>query len=281
MKRHEYERMFRFEDWYWWYRGLHELVGSEVKQLNLGRVPTILDAGCGTGRMMELLRSRGQVKGRAFGSPLARDLYPRGSTAEVDPRAMPGAPAAVEGFDFSAAAVDLCRQRGVPDCRTMDLNAWDPEADRWDVIISLDVICCSGVRDDRAILEKFHRALAGNGHLIMNLPAFPLLRRTHDLAVSIARRYRRKDLVRDLEARGFRLVYAGYRLPPLFLAVLAKKIIEKISKPRNIESDLRPLPRPFNDWLLGYHRLENRLILRGMRLPFGSSLFVVAAKNGP
>ena len=34
------------------------------------------------------------IKGRAFGSPLARDFYPRASTAEVDPRAKPGAPAA-------------------------------------------------------------------------------------------------------------------------------------------------------------------------------------------
>jgi predicted amidohydrolase YtcJ len=34
-------------------------------------------------------------KGRAFGSPLARGLYPRASTAEVDPQAKPGAPAAV------------------------------------------------------------------------------------------------------------------------------------------------------------------------------------------
>ncbi|MDP2914413.1 MAG: aminopeptidase P N-terminal domain-containing protein, partial [Candidatus Aminicenantes bacterium] len=32
-----------------------------------------------------------RVKGRAFGSPLARGLYPRASTAEVDPRAKPGA----------------------------------------------------------------------------------------------------------------------------------------------------------------------------------------------
>ena len=30
------------------------------------------------------------VKGRAFGSPLARGLYPRASTAEVDPRQSPG-----------------------------------------------------------------------------------------------------------------------------------------------------------------------------------------------
>ncbi len=35
------------------------------------------------------------VKGRAEGSPLARSLYPRASTAEVDSRAKPGAPAAV------------------------------------------------------------------------------------------------------------------------------------------------------------------------------------------
>jgi len=36
------------------------------------------------------------VKGRAFDSPLARDFYPRASTAEADPLAKPGAPAAVE-----------------------------------------------------------------------------------------------------------------------------------------------------------------------------------------
>jgi putative ABC transport system ATP-binding protein len=41
---------------------------------------------------------RPPVKGRAFGSPLARDLYPRASTAEVDPRAKPGAPVAVAGL---------------------------------------------------------------------------------------------------------------------------------------------------------------------------------------
>jgi hypothetical protein len=37
-----------------------------------------------------------RVKGRAFGSPLARGLYPRASTAKVDPRVKPGTPSAVE-----------------------------------------------------------------------------------------------------------------------------------------------------------------------------------------
>ena len=43
-----------------------------------------------------LRRKARRVKGRAFGSPLARDLNPRASTAEVDPRVKPGAPAAAE-----------------------------------------------------------------------------------------------------------------------------------------------------------------------------------------
>jgi len=45
-----------------------------------------------------------EVKGRAFGSPLARGLYPRASTAEVDPRVKPGAPAAV--------AAEVVRSKG-------------------------------------------------------------------------------------------------------------------------------------------------------------------------
>jgi hypothetical protein len=42
------------------------------------------------------VKDKAQIKGRAFGSPLARGSYTRASTAEVDPRVKPGAPAAVE-----------------------------------------------------------------------------------------------------------------------------------------------------------------------------------------
>jgi SAM-dependent methyltransferase len=245
MERNEYEKMFQFENWYWWYRGLHELVCSQVQRFKTDQAPAILDAGCGTGRMIELLGVYGHI----------------------------------EGFDFSAAAIEYCRQRGLRDCRTLDLNEWDPEADRWDIIISLDVICCSGIHDDRIILEKFRRALVENGILIMNLPAFWLLRRAHDRAVSSVRRYHKKDLVGELAALGFRVPYAGYRLPPLFVVIWLKKMVEKISKPQKIESDLRPLPRLLNDLLVGYHRMENTLIRWGVRFPFGSSLFVVAVKN--
>jgi len=62
--------------------------------------------------------SGGPVKGRAFGSPLARGLY-RASTAEVDPRAKPGAPAAVEGLlDIYGALVKRANR--------VRINPWNP-----------------------------------------------------------------------------------------------------------------------------------------------------------
>jgi len=43
---------------------------------------------------MAWLEAADCVKGRAFGSPHARGLYPQACSAEVDPRAKPGAMAA-------------------------------------------------------------------------------------------------------------------------------------------------------------------------------------------
>jgi len=246
MQLNEYDKMFAFENDYWWYRGLHELVESRMRMIRLGRRLMIFDAGCGTGRCAQILEPHGTV----------------------------------EGIDYSAAAIDYCKRRGLTNCRVGDLNDWQPAGDRYDVIVSLDVLCCEGIRDDGEVLDKFYHALTKNGVLILNLPAFPLLRRIHDAAVSVVRRYRKGNVVRDLSRLGFRVVYAGYRLPVLFVIMLAKKVSEKVLKQKAIQSDLTPLPPWINRSLLTLHRLENGLVNRGVRFPFGGSLFLVAEKSG-
>ena len=245
MQLNEYDKMFAFENDYWWYRGLHELVESCIRMMRLGRHLTILDAGCGTGRSAQVLEPYGTV----------------------------------EGIDYSTAAIDHCERRGLKHCRVGDLNEWQPAADVYDVIVSLDVLCCKGIRDDREILEKFYYALRTDGVLILNLPAFSLLRRIHDAAVSIGRRYRKGHVVRELRRLGFKVIYAGYRLPLLFFIMLAKKVSEKVMGRRTIVSDLTPLPSWINRSLLAFHRLENGLINRGVRFPVGGSLFLVAEKT--
>jgi glucokinase len=54
------------------------------------------------------------VKGRAFGSPLARGLFPRASTAEVDPRVKPGALTRDVNTRLSTAEADPQTKPGAP-----------------------------------------------------------------------------------------------------------------------------------------------------------------------
>jgi hypothetical protein len=79
-----------------------------------------------------------------------------------------------------------------------------------------------------------------------------------------------------LRDNGFNIVYSTYRLPPLFLVILMKKMAEYFSKTTVPPSDLREIPQNLNSALLFYTRLENLLLQQQISLPFGSSVFTVA-----
>jgi 2-polyprenyl-3-methyl-5-hydroxy-6-metoxy-1,4-benzoquinol methylase len=253
MEKNEYYKMFKFENEYWWYRGLHELVLYYVDKLKKSKTHEseleslkIFDAGCGTGKMMEILENN------KYGN--------------------------VEGIDYSSEAISLCKQRGLGHAWLEDLNTWDSPTEAYDIIISNDVIYNSGVKNDMAVVKKFHRALKKEGILILNLPAFKVLRRKHDIAVFGKRRYRKKRTLRQLKAIGFTPVHASYRLLPFFFVILAQKHLVDCFHKGKIESDLKPLSPFFNSFLLWMNRLENKLITLGIPLTFGSSLFLVCKK---
>lgn len=245
--------MFVFESDYWWYRGLHELVEYYVnkvrkqKQQNHEENPIrIFDAGCGTGRLMELLSKHGTVT----------------------------------GIDYAEEAVTFCRQRGIPNVSVADLNQWRPEPGAYHIVVSNDVLCNSGVEDDAAVIEKFNEALVPGGHLILNLPAFKCLCRKHDIAVFGKRRYRKKKTTAMLKEMGFDVVAANYRLPALFLVIILQKyLIESFQKDTEATSDLKTIPKGINKLLLFLNRIENRIIRMGIPQFFGSSLFLVCRKK--
>lgn len=240
----EYAQMYALEKDYWWYKGLHELVGEMLRRCAThGKQLDILDAGCGTGRMLQVASKYGSAR----------------------------------GIDYSPDAVNFCAQNGLTNVCREDLNIWIPEPAKYDAIISLDVLYHAAIQDDAAIIAKFYRALKDRGVCIVNLPAFPLLFRNHDLAVHTRRRYKRGPGARLFKDAGFQVRLATYRLPHLFLMILAKKIIQSLA-PRKDESDLQPLSHWLNNVLYYLMRLENRVILSGVPLPFGSSLFLVVEK---
>jgi len=77
-------------------------VAGHILKVNPFDQPNVAASKKKTEAVLKTLQERGGpagtkpagVKGRAFGSPLARSFNPRASTAEVDPRVKPGAPAA-------------------------------------------------------------------------------------------------------------------------------------------------------------------------------------------
>ena len=64
MLKSEYQNMYELENNYWWYKTLHSLVEKIVEKQKLSNADLyILDAGCGTGRMLEILANYGHAEG--------------------------------------------------------------------------------------------------------------------------------------------------------------------------------------------------------------------------
>ncbi len=242
MLSNEYKIMHEFETNYWWYVGLHELILKFIEKKSKKKQMAVLDAGCGTGRLLTLLNKH-----------------------------------KTRGFDFSEEAIKFCRQKGLDNVYLQNINTWKP-SEKYDVITSIDVICSTGIEDYKQILINFYNGLEKNGMLILNLPAFEILRRNHDKAVFVGKRFRIKELKKSLVEAGFNVRFISYRLPFLFFIILIKKEIQKITRNNNAKSDLKNIPPFVNSFFLIIHKIEN-LLFKFARNPFlGSSVFVVADK---
>lgn len=247
MPEREYDLMRQVEDVYWWYRVLRQTVTSDVKALAGSAPASILDAGCGTGGMMDALR------GTQFSWRLT-------------------------GLDFSPQAVETTRRRGFDDVHEGSVDALPMAGASFDGLVSLDVLYFEGVNEARAIAE-FHRVLRPGGFVILNLPAFDFLRGEHDVAVRGARRYTPAG-VRGLLARGgFEVIRSHCWNAWLFPPILAWRLLSRLKGRSAVEarSDLALLPSPLNALLLAFARADMALC-RALRAPFGTSVYAVARR---
>ena len=242
MRIDEYTNMYVLEDRFWWYRGIHDLILRYLRKRSSARLH-ILDAGCGTGKLITLLAPLGEV----------------------------------EGIDASEQALQYCRERGLDGVEIVDLNRWSPAAS-YDVITCIDVLCHESVRDIGSVLDQLQRGLRSGGILILNLPAFESLRREHDQVVQTVRRLRQEELLPLLRERGFEIELSTYRLPVLYFAIRLRKALSPPRAHGLPESDLKMIPPVVDSLLRWMNWIENRAILAGLRFPLGSSLFVVARK---
>ncbi|MGI8689932.1 MAG: class I SAM-dependent methyltransferase [Thermomicrobiales bacterium] len=245
----EHDAMFASETVLWWYVALREYVLDWLRLTDTmpRAVLTMLDAGCGTGGMLERLLQ--------YGTAIGIDLAPH--------------------------AVRIARERRKCLVAHGSLVALPFADETFDVAISLDVLSDVGIAIEAAALDELYRALRPGGRLLLNLPAFTSLAGEHDVAVRTARRYTTKKERTLVEAHGFHVERCSYWNMALAPAIW---LVRHLSRRKPLDaatahSDITPPAAPINRILLGIARLERRLLHRVPRLPFGSSLLILARKG--
>ena len=244
----ENDIMRSVEDHYWWYQALRQHVVAAIQPA----VPdfSLLDAGCGTGGMLKVVRQK----------------FPA---------------ADLTGIDQSTHALELtaARKTGAKLISASVHELPFPE-NSFDFVLSLDVLSSVGL-DATLAIQEAHRVLRPGGTLILNVAALEFLRGAHDRAVDADRRYTQRQFRGLLQGAPFHVERLSYWnaifTPPIALVRwLSRAPSQKNEPPR---SDFRAIPPFLNSVFRNVAALELGAS-RHVSLPFGTSLFAIARKNG-
>lgn len=235
--------MSQVGDRHWWYQGLRQVVLDHLREAApAGTELRVLDAGCGTGTVLQALAEGGQAV----------------------------------GIDFSPKAIALCRQRGIHRTAVASVMQLPFSDGLFDAVISCDVLCHRDLTDLTAALREMARVLRPGGRLLLNLPAHPWLLSSHDLAVANVRRFTRTEVLGLLQSAGLTPVRISYWNGLLFPLIAVLRLWRQHFPAPN--SDLADLPSPLVNRLLSLLLTLERAITRLSPLPSGLSIFTVARK---
>jgi SAM-dependent methyltransferase len=238
MKSSEIDAILARDECHWWYRGRRRVLHAELDRLALSPDARILDAGCGSGRMLDELRTRGRVT----------------------------------GLDENPHAVAATRRRGhtALHCRIESVPV--PDAS-FDLVTCLDVI--EHTADDRATMRELRRVTRPGGTLVVTVPAYQVLWSAHDVVNGHYRRYRAADLRAAAQEVGWYHLRDSYFNSVLLAPAALVRLTRRQHHAASSRSELDLTPGWLDGLLEWPLRLEAALLRGGARLPFGLSLLAV------
>jgi len=243
----EYARMHALEDWYWWFVARRTAAAQFLRDYAPPERPLhILDAGCGTGGMLDFL----------------------GQWPDAE----------VTGVDFSPEALRFSKERGHPRLAGADLMLLPFRSGAFDVVTALDVI--EHVPDDGRALSEISRVLRPGGILVASVPAYQFLWGPHDEALHHHRRYVSKEFAALMHSSGLRVEKQTYLLSALFPLAAVARLATRGRKPESAEAGVPRVPGFINQALIHFQAAELALA-RHASLPFGLSVLIVARKPVP
>jgi SAM-dependent methyltransferase len=226
----------------WYFRALNRRIAHWLaKGLRPGPA-RILDAGCGTGGLVNHLRTQ-------------RDDWH------------------LTGLDFSPRACELARLRTGAEIVQGSITDLPFADETFDAVVSADVVC--QVEDGAQALREFARVVRPGGVVLVNVPAFRWLWSYHDDTCETKHRFTRAELTFLGRAAGLEVSFSSYANGLSLPLIVARR---KLFRPANPTSDVRLYPAPIEAVFSGMARLEFAWMGLGVPVPAGSSVFLAARK---
>lgn len=245
MRKDLYQTLYEIEERHWWWKCTRELFLHQIQRVIDFRGKRVLDAGCGTGMVLEHLQKLVGEDGRA------------------------------DGVDKSSEAIHFCAQRNLRNIRQGSLTKLPFAKETFDLLTIFDVI--EHIEDEKKALTEIARVLKKGGLAVFNVPAYQWMWTGHDTSVHHYRRYTRRSFEDTLQTYGFSIVRSTYLVTLLFPIAVLRKFLLSLTRAKG-ELLTPPPPEPINS-VLGYTiSLENAL-LSFMNFPFGLSIFCIARKE--
>jgi len=236
-----YPRMAANEDAHWWFVARRRILTDVIAQrVAPAKGCRILEAGCGTGGNLAMLR--------AFGD--------------------------LSAFELDDGARRLATEKSgveVRDGRLPDRIPFDSES--FDLVATLDVL--EHVDDDVGSLAALGEMLRRGGRVLLTVPAYSFLWSRHDDLHHHRRRYNRRRLVEVIRAAGLEPVYVSYFNTLLFPLVAGVRLLGRL---RGGGGNDDALPSAsLNRLLASVFGFERHVVPR-QTLPFGVSLLAIAGR---
>ena len=246
MQKSEYENIYYSEDKMWWYLGLRDILIFYLQKF-CGKEGIILDAGCGTGKNIEFLKSNGFK---------------------------------VYGIDISNDAIEFCKKRNLSEVKLSSITDIPYESNFFNAVYSMDVIGSLDKKNIEKAVNEFIRVVKDDGIVIINTAALEWLKSQHDVVVNSKKRFTKSEFKLLFNRQDVKILKLSYRVFLLFFPIAIIKWFKRFIKifTKKSYTDLKMPPSIINILLAKIQLLENK-IFKNINLPIGSSLFLIFKKN--
>lgn len=178
----------------------------------------------------------------------------------------------IYALDIDEQALSLIDDALVVEKKLGSACAIPYQAGTFDVVVAFDVL--EHVEDDSLMVDEIMRVLKSGGHFIFTVPAFNCLYSSHDRTLGHHRRYN-KAMITQLLDKKMRKQTLGYWFCLLFAPALMQRFLTKKAS----SSSIKQFPHVLNQLFYGAVKMENWCIKKGLRMPFGLSVYGVYRKK--